>query len=83
VASWARYVEGIDEQGNPIEVVDPLRDELIAIAKTQRENPIAFVQNTKLFGDLGSNPSFTQPYLAVLNSLHVDGAQKTLKGLLN
>jgi mannitol 2-dehydrogenase len=83
VASWARYDEGIDEQGNPIEVVDPLRDELIAIAKTQRENPIAFIQNTKLFGDLGSNPSFTKPYLAVLNSLHVDGAQKTLKGLLN
>ena len=83
VASWARYDEGIDEQGNPIEVVDPLRDELIAIAKTQRENPIAFIQNTKLFGDLGSNPSFTKPYLTVLNSLHVDGAQKTLKGLLN
>jgi len=83
VASWARYDEAIDEQGNPIEVVDPLRDELIAIAKTQRENPSAFIQNTKLFGDLGKNPFFVQPYLAVLNSLHVDGAQKTLRGILS
>ena len=83
VASWARYDEAIDEQGNPIEVVDPLRDELITIAKTQRENPKAFIQNTKLFGDLESNPSFTQPYLAVLNSLHVDGAQITLKRILS
>lgn len=82
VASWARYDEAVDEQGNPIVVVDPLKDELIAIAKTQRKNPLAFIQNTKLFGDLGSNPSFIKPYLSVLNSLHVDGAQKTLKELL-
>ena len=26
VASWARYAEGVDEQGEPIEVVDRLRD---------------------------------------------------------
>src|SRR4029079_8500097 len=28
VASWARYAEGIDEQGDPIEVVDRLADTL-------------------------------------------------------
>jgi mannitol 2-dehydrogenase len=83
VASWARYDEAVDEQGNPIDVVDPMKDELIAIAKTQRKKPLAFIQNTKLFGDLGSNPSFTQPYLTVLNSLHVAGAQKTLKEILS
>lgn len=26
VASWARYAEGVDEQGQPIEVVDRLAD---------------------------------------------------------
>jgi mannitol 2-dehydrogenase len=82
VASWARYDEAIDEQGNPIDVVDPLRNELVAIAKTQRENPTAFIQNTKLFGDLGSDPAFVEPYLAVLNSLHSNGAQKTLQRIL-
>jgi len=83
VASWARYDEAIDEQGNPIEVVDPLRDELVAIAKTQYENPKAFIQNAKLFGDLGSNPNFTKPYLTVLDSLHLVGAQKTLREILS
>jgi len=29
VASWARYAEGVDEQGEPIEVVDRLRDSLM------------------------------------------------------
>ena len=29
VASWARYAEGVDEDGQPIEIVDRLRDTLI------------------------------------------------------
>ena len=39
VASWARYAEGVDEQGEPITVVDRLADALTAIAQTQRERP--------------------------------------------
>src|SRR5690606_21303738 len=31
VASWARYAEGVDEQGQPIEVVDRLADTLVPI----------------------------------------------------
>lgn len=82
VASWARYDEAIDEKGNPIKVVDPLRDELIAIAKTQRTNPTAFIENKKLFGELASDSRFAQPYLNALESLHKVGAQKTLQGLV-
>ena len=37
VASWARYAEGVDEQGEPIEVVDRLADALQQIAARQRE----------------------------------------------
>lgn len=81
VASWARYAEGVDEQGVEITVVDPLRDELMAIAKTQRDNPLAFIQNTKLFGDLATNPRFSEAYLNALNSLFENGAHATVKGL--
>ena len=82
VASWARYDEATDEQGNPINVVDPLKEELIAIAKTQRDNPKAFIQNSKLFGDLAQNPRFAEPYLHTLGLLHSEGAQKTLQRIL-
>jgi mannitol 2-dehydrogenase len=82
VASWARYDEAIDEKGQLIKVVDPLRDELIAIAQTQRTNPSAFIENQKLFGDLAKDARFSQPYLATLESLHKVGAQKTLQSLL-
>lgn len=79
IASWARYAEGVDEQGEPIDVVDPLRDELVAIAGTQRENPLAFIQNRQLFGDLADDERFTTAYLAALTSLFERGALATVR----
>lgn len=81
VASWARYDEAIDEEGNTIEVIDPLKEELIAIARTQRANPLAFIENEKLFGNLAQDSRFSEPYLKALNSLHSVGAQLTIKNL--
>jgi mannitol 2-dehydrogenase len=81
VASWARYAEGVDEQGGPISVVDPLADTLQRIAAQQGEDPLAFVKNRELFGDLASEPAFTEPYLSALSSLHTKGARATLEAL--
>ena len=82
VASWARYCEGADDAGEQITVVDRLADQLTAIASTQREDPLAFVANRDLFGDLGDDPGFTQPYLRALDSLHRIGSRATLEALL-
>jgi mannitol 2-dehydrogenase len=81
VASWARYAEGIDEQGEPIKVIDRLADTLQRIATQQRAEPLAFVKNGELFGDLASQPAFTEPYLNALDSLHTGGARATLEAL--
>jgi mannitol 2-dehydrogenase len=81
VASWARYAEGVDEQGQPIQVVDRMADQLMAIAARQREEPLAFVSNRELFGDLVDHPEFTEPYLEALSSLNEQGARSTLEGL--
>lgn len=82
VASWARYAEGTDEQGEVIEVVDPLRDELVPIAQSQADNPVAFIENRALFGDLVEDERFREPYLEVLERLHQDGARATLEWLM-
>jgi len=82
VASWARYAEGVDEQGNPIEVVDRLADALQAIAAQQRTDRLAFVANRDLFGDLVDHPGFTEPYLDALDSLYTVGARATLERLV-
>jgi len=82
VAAWARYAEGVDEQGRPIEVVDPLRDPLMAAAAAQASDPLAFVRNREIFGDLVDDERFTVPYLAALDSLHARGARATVESLL-
>ncbi|WP_254277044.1 mannitol dehydrogenase family protein [Halomonas sp. 3H] len=81
VASWARYVEGVDEQGRPIEVVDRLRDELMAIAAENQTRPTAFIENRELFGDLAEEARFREAYLWALASLHERGARATLETL--
>jgi mannitol 2-dehydrogenase len=82
VASWARYAEGTDEHGDPIEIVDNLAGALVAIARTQRNHPTAFIENTALFGDLARAPRFVEAYRWALNSLHARGARATLEVLL-
>jgi mannitol 2-dehydrogenase len=81
VASWARYAEGVDEQGQPIEVVDRLRDSLTQLARRQRADPDAFIANRDVFGDLADDKRFVTAYRSALASLHDRGARATLESL--
>ncbi|WP_114011025.1 mannitol dehydrogenase family protein [Cohaesibacter intestini] len=79
VASWARYAEGKDEQGAPIEIVDRLKDELMEIASHNNDNAIAFIENREVFGDLVDQPRFVSAYRQALDSLHSVGALETVR----
>lgn len=54
VAAWIRYVSGVDEKGNAIEVSDPLVAELRAACDANQNNPAAMVKAVvsiqKVFG---------------------------------
>ncbi|MCD6437592.1 MAG: mannitol dehydrogenase family protein [Halomonas sp.] len=82
VASWARYAEGVDEQGEAIDIVDRLREPLMAIATNNRTYAAAFVENRELFGDLADQPRFLNAYLKTLTSLHERGTRATLEALV-
>ncbi|HWN61380.1 MAG TPA: mannitol dehydrogenase family protein [Streptosporangiaceae bacterium] len=82
VASWARYAEGFDEAGQPIEVVDRLRDTLMRLASRQYEDPDAFIANRDVFGDLVDQKPFVSAYRSALTSLHQRGARATLESLV-
>ena len=81
VASWARYSEGVDEEGEPIQVVDRLRDRLREAAGRREGDPLAFLRDRELFGDLVDDERFAMTYLRALESLHVKGARQTLADL--
>jgi mannitol 2-dehydrogenase len=82
VASWARYDEGVDEAGEPIAVVDRLKEPLMAAAARNREDRLAFISNRELFGDLVDSPRFVEAYAAALDALHTKGARATVESLL-
>jgi mannitol 2-dehydrogenase len=82
VAGWARYAEGVDEQGRTIDVVDRLRAPLTAAARRQRHEPTAFLQVREVFGDLAEQGLFVEAYVAALASLHERGARATLERVL-
>ncbi len=82
VASWARYAEGVDEWGEPYEVLDQLADSLIPIARSQHENACAFIEITAVFADLSHQHRFVEAYRWALDSLHSKGARATLEALV-
>lgn len=78
VAAWARYAEGIDEDGEPIEIIDQLADRLTGAARKNRDRPADFIADRELFGDLIDNERFVSEYTATLESLHRRGSRETL-----
>ncbi len=81
VAAWARYAEGTDERGEPIEIVDHRKDAVMAAA-ADTSDELAFLRDRTLFGDLADREEFSNAYLAALKSLHENGARTTLEQLV-
>ena len=79
--SIARYAEGVDESGEPIEVVDRHRDKVMEAARRYEEDELAFLRDRDFFGGLVDSEPFTTAYTAFLKSLHDNGARVTLEDL--
>ena len=83
VAGWMRYVTGIDESGNPIEVKDPLGPRLRAIADAAGRDAEALASGLlafpEVFGtDLPANASFRGVVTGHLRSLFENGSAATV-----
>jgi mannitol 2-dehydrogenase len=82
VATWARYAEGTDENGEPHELDDALAPQLQAAARGQREHPTAFLDdNRAVFGELAEDPRFTGVFGSILTSLLERGVRRTFADL--
>lgn len=80
VAAWARYAEGVDEVGDPIEVVDRCVNQVRAAARAARSEPVAFLE-LALFDGLRDDPRFVAAFTRALRSLQDHGARATLRSL--
>lgn len=66
LAAWYRYLEAVDEQGEPIEVADPMSDLLTSLARQNPGDPGPLLAIREIFGEAGRN---TRLNLEVKNAL--------------
>ena len=81
VAGWMRYVSGTDEQGNAIDVRDPLSDKFQAIVATSSdaERVSALLTLNEIFGDdLPQNPVFVEAITGAYQRLVRLGAHRAV-----
>ncbi len=83
IAGWIRYVSGVDENDNPIEIKDPLADDLRAIAMANAGNIAryahAVLQVRQVFGDdLPKHSGFCAEVTGAVQSLYDFGARTTV-----
>jgi fructuronate reductase len=84
VAAWMRYVTGVDEHGQPIDVRDPLAQELRQRADAAGRNSEALARSLlsieAIFGtDLPQDPRFTAHVIKALESLFTQGVNATVQ----
>jgi mannitol 2-dehydrogenase len=81
VAAWARYAEGVDELGRPIEIKDGRRETVVAAARAQASRPTAFIEQRTIFGDIAESAAFAEDYSRALRSIHAKGVRAALRDL--
>jgi mannitol 2-dehydrogenase len=80
LATWARSAEGLTDDGRPIELTDSRSGALTARARS--DDPLAFVADRELFGDLVDDERFAAAYRDCLVSLRTRGVRATLESLV-
>ncbi|NIY46093.1 mannitol dehydrogenase family protein [Cedecea colo] len=85
IAAWMRYVSGIDDAGNAIDIRDPLAQKIKGLVEksSEEERVLALLSLTEIFGnDLPGNDVFVQRVSAAWEELCNKGAKQAVMNLL-
>lgn len=77
-ALWARMCEGTREDGSIIEPNDPLWANLNAAAVAARDDPLAWLNQRDLYGDLAENAQFSESFGRWLRLIWAEGTKASL-----
>lgn len=84
IAGWMRYVSGVDDAGNIIEVSDPSANklkELVANSQDGEQRVQALLSLDHVFSDLSTNDKFVEAVTKAYLSLKENGAKQTVAKL--
>lgn len=82
IAAWMRYVGGVDDSGDPIEIKDPLSDKIAALVATSgdRSRVSALLSLGEIFGaDLPANPQFVSAVSRAWDCICQHGTREALR----
>ena len=79
---WARFLEGVDDQGRAYRVDDLRAADLQARAGRHDDDLLAVVRDNPLFEGLAGRAEFEQPYAATLALLRGRGTRAALDALI-
>ena len=79
IALWCRYCLAEDEQGELITVKDLKAADLLQFAKASKARSGAFLENIDVFGSLGENALFTEPFCHWLRYIHRLGVRAAIR----
>ena len=81
-AIWARMCEGTRENGSVIEPNDPYWAELNPVAKSAKNDPLIWLKQKHIYGELVENEKFCQSFSFWFNKLWTDGLELTIQHYL-
>jgi mannitol 2-dehydrogenase len=78
-AIWARMCDGTREDGSVIEANDPFWHDLQATAQAAKTRPMAWLEQSHIYGDLATAPRFADAFCAALTSIWAKGCVATIE----
>jgi mannitol 2-dehydrogenase len=80
IAAWFRYLNGLDETGKEMPMLDPMASKLRERAKTAGKDARQLLRMREVFSEeLASDPTFAKEVSDTLNSFYQNGARATLE----
>jgi len=79
IALWCRYCLAEDEQGKLITVKDLRAADLFQFAEASRMRSDAFLDNIDVFGSIGKNAVFSEPFCYWLRYIHQLGVRADIR----
>ncbi|WP_047244981.1 mannitol dehydrogenase family protein [Maribacter thermophilus] len=77
IAAWCYYSDKqTDKNGQPLEIIDAMQEELHQAAKQTATDPLAFIKQESLFGNLAKNERFAQSYVNMVGKIYKDADVK-------
>jgi mannitol 2-dehydrogenase len=77
-ALWCRYCYGTTESGKTIEPNDPNWDHLMSVARTAKDDAMAWLRMEDVYGDFGSSEEFRKHFAIMLEAIWSEGIKQVI-----